>query len=147
MKIILTSIVQIRFQLLTYISTFYDVHVKVNIWRGDEATTTAGEYYEVLYSFIFHDTDNMVIVHDLNKKELHPLFSPNFPDAKLPETTTDDVETKKVYCGMILKNAFTTEMIRFLLMDNKSLSLVSGDMTPDRYRRNIMQALLYFANE
>lgn len=148
MKIILTSTVQIRFQLLAYITAFYDVHVKVHTWRGDEATAVR-EYYDVQYSFIFHDADNLVELHYLNKKELHPLFNPVFPDAKLPEETgtPPNLDTKKVYCGMIVKNAFTTEMIRFLLMDNQSLSLVSGDMTHNRYRRNIMQALSYFANE
>lgn len=136
-KIILTRYVFVKYQHFPNIPAYYDVLIKVNTWKCERGV----ESYEIQYGFIFQNATQPDEIQ--NKKEFHPLFSYDFPDGKLPESP----EARNAYCGKIVANSFTSEMVRFLLMDNDSLSLVSGNMSHDQYRKSLMQALSYFAFE
>ena len=140
-KIILTRYVFVHFHQFPHIPAYYDVLIKVNTWKCEGGV----ESYEVQYGFIFHNNVSKRPNDDeiLNKREFHPLYSDDFPDGKLPETP----DARNAYCGKIVANTFTSEMVSLLLMDNESLSLVSGIMSYNQYRKSLMQALSYFAYE
>lgn len=137
--LVLTTNANVRFKFSHIMPAHYDIFIKVNTFKNPYTKT---EYFEVMYGYTFYPPppDYITNAEELLslKTELHPLhYSPG-------QTTEEPVSP---YPGMAVKNTFSSQLVEFLLMDNNSLSLVAGEMSPDKYRKNIMQALSYFTKE
>ena len=134
--LVLTTTAKVRFKFSHIMPAYYDIFIKVNTYK---IPYTKHEYFEVMYGYTFYPVDCITDAAELLslKTELHPLhYSPGQTE-----------EPVSPYPGMAVKNAFSSQLVEFLLMDNNSLSLVAGEMSPDKYRKNIMQALSYFTKE
>jgi hypothetical protein len=136
--LILTRTATVRFKYSLIMPAHYDIFMKVNTFRNPYTKT---EYFEVLYGYKFQPPPPEYVTDAAEllslKTRLHPLHYS-------PEQTEEPVSP---HPGMAVKNEFSSRLVEFLLMDNESLSGVSGEMSPDKYRKNIMQALSYFTKE
>ena len=136
--LVLTMTTTVHFKFSIVMPASYDIFIKVNTYKNPY---TKAEYYDVLYGYKFNpppldyaaDTSEIESL----KIDLHPLHY----------SSEQTEETVSPYCGMAVKNDFSARLIEFLLMDNNSLSFFSGEMSPDKYRKNIMQSLSYFTTE
>ena len=120
----------------SYQTAYYDIVIQVDTYTS----STDSEYYEVMYSFSFHPPDYDITDEELEalKVELHPFHSAS--------TETSDIRLNQ-YLGIMLKNTFTEQLIRYLLMDNKTLAQFSGRISPEEYRNSLMWTISYFAKE
>jgi hypothetical protein len=136
--LVLTRTAKVQFRFSYVIPSRYDIFIKVNTFKNPY---TKHEYFEVMYGYKFYPPPPEYIT---NAEELLSMKTDLHPIHYSPEQTE---EPASPYPGMAVKNEFSTRLVEFLLMDNDSLSEVSGEMSPDKYRKNIMHSLSYFTQD
>ena len=86
-------------------------------------------------SYIKEDEDGNAIkerinsLRDLRKHSSHPY---------------SNLRVMYLYVLSVVKNDMTTQMVKFMMMNDKELAEHTGTITPKRYRRNILRALTTF---
>lgn len=127
-----------NFKIDPHQTAYYDIVIQVDTFV-DDGVLNAKEYYEILYSFSFHPPPDYTQELDALKAALHPF-------RLVSEYESSDTRQNQ-YLGIMLKNTFTAQLVDYLLMDNETLALNSGSISPEEYRNGLMWSISYFAKE
>ena len=114
----------------------YNLHGPYYLVRIGVKTLQHGEdlFYEVDFNYSFERNSATLGDMDFFKKNYHPFYR------RGEKGCASDLQ----YGGMIIKNAMTTMMIDYLLMEDDVLRKRSGCNNPQKYRKSIMFSLSYF---
>lgn len=129
-KVLLTREIDVIFDNEEYNSSKGGPHYVVNIKVETMRYANGAEYFDISYKYRFIPG---ALVHTdeikVTKRLMHPFYK------NYEESLRGDI---------IFKNSMSSLMVDYLLMDDDTLSKVSGASTPQGYRANIMMSLSQF---
>lgn len=116
MRIEVNEIISNRLPHLEQLPTTYQIVMHSNYIKNDE---NGNQVYERINSF-----------GDVRKHQSHPFCNLKY--------------ILYLYVMSVVKNDMTTQMIKFMMMNDQELSQHTGTTTPKKYRRDILIALTTF---
>lgn len=135
-SIILTQTASFLFDNDAYLSD--GPHYKITTVVNTLGDTNRKRYFDIQYHYEFvcdSELEDELALHYM--QTMHPFRHYNVEG--------EEVDLMRCQYGRVFtKNAMTCAMVDYLLMDDETLSEYCGDVTTQKYRRNIMLALSYF---